>query len=617
MGFRDFIRVRILGSSLVIPNTNDIFTLFVYEFKNSFPFLLYLAFVVLFIISSCWLGWRRSKKTYLLYTLGFSLIFCAFVLQKSTSIELKKNSKTSFLTSNEKTTASVLHSFLKKSKRIYHKVENLIGVDKGSLLLGNQKTSPSKIGISNLKVLGNDKDLVLISQHKKGHHNIKHTTKNNKKNDVKNVICVEPKVNTKESHIKDEDCKKSYNEKQSRITNDSTIDYLIKLQEVFVDQKENMIGLKRLINNLSQLESKSKEEMTSFKVNFDDFMKRGKVIETEMLGFNAPIRFLPAEYENLINEIDKYFYLTKHLKNEKFNPIPLIYVENILKTRKILDGRNNEEIINTDKVYKHIKYIKILALVLTLLIIANFVVVLLDISALHIFISPCLSLVFCLFIISGIVALLDAQILDRNCKTGTVKDCNFDLDKSNDYVQNIRRTEFLTQSEVFKNDVHESLKGSEKRTYELNNYIRVLMKDRLYEKIEVFVNLFDKIIFVNENFDDLTGHKIDSDSFYVNIRNMIKSLEAIKNMFSEDLKEEALKIFTNELKYCYFILKQKDEIVSKTKSIILGKTQRKSNKKVKGCLKVLEELCITRDKLDEIFLFITIFSPLLLWSIIL
>lgn len=608
MSVRDYLRIKILGSSLVIPNTNDLIPLLKYEMRNSFMFLLYIAFVVVIVVSSIFIGIRRNKKTYLLYILGFSLIYCAFILQKGTSIQPKNKKKASFLIDkkSEKGRSSMLTTFLAKTKVIYKKAEGLIGIDKKSMLHGGRRHKKSHLRMVEVT----NEDLNFPEAQQTHVQYLKSTP-----------MCVPLKVNTTESrtiNLKEVDClKKDTNLQNKAIITDSTIDYLNKLQEVFIDYKENTINLKKFINRLSEIEKRTKEEMTRFKINFDEFIKQGKVIETEMLGFNAPIRFLNSEYENLVNEVDKYFYLTRNLKDEKYNPIPLIYIENILKTRKVLDSSNNENIINTDRIYKHIYYIKILVMILTLLVIANFVVLILDITALQVFVTPLLCFIFCLFIFSSVIILLDAQLLDRNCKTGTVKDCNFDLENTNDYIDNIRRTEFLTQSEIFKTDIEESLKGSERATVHLNNYVNSLMKDRLNEKIGVFQNLFDKIIFVNENFDDLTKHKVDSNIFYSNIQNMIRSLDTIKNIFSENIKEDSLKLYSNEVKYYYFVAKQKNEVVSKTKSIILGKQQRKSNHKVRECLSILENVCRTRDKLDEMFVFITIFTPILLFCIIL
>lgn len=611
MSVRDFLRIKILGSSLVIPNTNDLIPLFMYELRNHFMFLLYLVFIVLIVVSCVLIGIRRNKKTYLLYILGFSLIYCAFILQKGTSIQAKNKKKKSFLINKtpERGFSSTLKSFLHKTKLLYRKAEGLLGVDRKSMLHG-------------------------VSRHKKHHvHKFELENENFPLPEVEKVshfhiqqlkdkpVCIPSKVSTNESahlNLKEVDCRKeNSNLLHKDIVYDSTLDYLNKLQEVFIDYKENTINLKRFINRLSEIEKRSKEEMNKFKINFDEFLKLGKVIESEMLGFNAPIRFLNSEYENLVNEVDKYFYLTRNLKDEKYNPIPLIYIENILKTRKVLDSSNNENIINTDRIYKHIKYIKILVVILTLLIIVNFVILILDVASIQIFITPILCFIFSLFIFSSVIILLDAQLLDRNCKTGTVKDCNFDLDNTNEYVDNIRRTEFLTQSEVFKNDVDESLKGSERVTVHLNNYIKILLKDRLYEKINVFENLFDKIVFVNEKFDDLTKNKIDGNAFYANIQNMLRSLDVLKNIFTENIKEDSLQLFTNEVRYYYFLTKQKNEVVSKTKSIILGRQQRRSNHKVRECLTILENVCRTRDKLDEMFVFITVFTPILLFSIIL
>lgn len=593
MSLRDFLRRKICGSSLVIPNTNEFWKIFRFEATNRFTFLLYLLFILILIAFSVWLCIRNTRKSYLLLTIGLSFVFCAFILQKMTSFNLENRENRNLLLRNELKKDSWLISrfkkFISQTSNFYKRAEHLVGFEKKSFLESN----------------------INIRHHKKKHRKVHKTTRNAGLVDGK-AVCVTTKENS--TNINDPECDDQNDRVQKR---DKSEKYLTRLHEVFIDHKKNSIEQIQFINRLAQLEIKVKENLSQFKTSFDNFLSKGKEIESEMLGFNAPIRFLNTEYENLSNEIEKYFSLIKNFENEKPSLVPITYLENILKTRKIFDETNENNIIDTKNLLEHNRYIKMLVIILIVILIVVFVIMILEISFMMIFIIPIISLICSLLLVASIVILLDAQILDRNCKTGTVKDCNFDIMQADEYMKDIRRTEFVNQSEIFKNDIEQVQSASEKRTKAFQDYTNLLMKDRLREEIGVFLNLFDKIVFVNENFDSLTENKIDSDAFYVDINKMIKILEKFKDMFTQDIKEEALKMLMNEYKFCYFIKQEKDEIVSRTKSIMLGSPHKKSNLKIKNCISILEDLCRSRDRLDVVFNSIMIFVPLVLISLFL
>lgn len=279
--------------------------------------------------------------------------------------------------------------------------------------------------------------------------------------------------------------------------------FLDVFSNVFVKKAKNELDFQVFLKELKNMKMELDKLITDFKIEFDNFNAMSKTIQTELFALNSSPKYFSFEYNDLKNEIEKFFNISSVKQNNRQADL-LSYIKNVVNLKDINDNSKFENDSNNilKQIFK-LRYIylgmSIIALIFLIFSILEYQIYL---GFFHILI--CIFLSFTIII--SVCILLYVQVLDKDCKSGRIKGCKMYLNNGSKYVTNLRKTELFRESQIFKNDLDNILEST---NLNLQNFIHGLFNEKVSHKILVFNNLFDKIIFVRDEFKSITNNKIN------------------------------------------------------------------------------------------------------------
>lgn len=594
MVIREYLRTLILGSSLLLPDKNRLTELFTYEITNNINFAVYILIIIIFNIILLVFIFKSQRFANLSLGYGFLLILCGLVLHKIKVIE--------FLTNN---------GIRLKEKSKINYLSHLVGFEKNkmSAFLTEEYSNPFKPKIYVDKPSINMKNLV---DSKNDHESdTSSSQENSKKRSFKKIVksfTKQPRFGIKQ--IKQPLKVKQFHQLQLNADtlpklvtmNINQYNYsLIFLNDIRTILNQKLKNEKNLIIFYKNLEEQKKAIdilITDFSKKFDNFTKMSKLISAELFALNSSPKYFKFELNDLKLEVDKFFKIRQSIHKDN-NLSILNYIDNILNLQKV--NKDMQFVGNNDQIIKNV--IKTRFLFLCIAIVCLFFICCTALNYYRcyqlLYITICMILVLLSFL--SILFLLYAQILDKDCKSGRVVGCKMYLNSGSKYTAKLRQSELFKESETFKKNLEEFLKDTNENLKSLQNYIVNLSNENISYRVLIFKNLFDKILFVRDDFPEIVKSKIDTKKYFELIKDMYNILDQLLYKLNSKIKEEILEIFIKEIGYGYYINSDKQLLVDNVISLLSQKRNDEDLKLSAKCGSILDKLCMSKEYIENIF----------------
>lgn len=634
------LRLSILGEPLLKPSQPSPYRLFLYEASLNLIFWIYLLCLILLACAGTFMMYRKrwnAGSNTLLYTIGFLLIFCSYDLQKITEIERLLNMSARITGPREKQRfwEGRFFPWNKKNGRKFPFEKGLSGLVDGYDSLPRfrvEQVSPGQInevpslrksapelrnvedvvGIGNVNVvkrMGYNRNTVpVISKVEDSAYKMLGPRQNPTTEKKKVELIVKDNVKRNKPAASGE-FSRGYNNALARDVDErereeTPFKNLLRLFE-FKSATDEI--LKKHVLDLRETEKRVKADMDQFTEMFKKFMKEAEKIELEMLAFNAPTKYLNMVFNELRTEVKKYF---NSLPEPKIHHEVPIYLSALMKN---YNGANTGN-INTDgirPIIRYDNYMVLLFIIQVLCCLFLFIAVLVRLDVVIFTMRPIVSICLIATVMLNVVLLLTGQMLDRNCKAATVEGCNFNQILNR--VDRATKSEMMTRINGLERELEMVIEETNRTTKILKKYIEDVIGENVNSKISVFSNLFNKITFVYEDFNHLTGNKVNKDEFYSYIRMMNKSLEGIATLLRLSEYRDMVDIYANELAFSFWLRADREIIIRSIKDIIEARPSAGIGMSRKWCVNALQSICDARDGTDYLFSLIFFGGPVFLF----
>jgi len=642
------IRLYILGEPLLKPSQHSPQDLFVLEFPSNATFDAYLATVVILMCIGIWLVvFKRPREdgTSLLYVIGFMLIFCSYCLQKAIELNKLINKATidaevpeqewfwrkwiyprsqnhaviadrnahaesgilehntggisSYLTlifnskdtkANRRNTVSVnaqrKHNDQGKAESMHSVQRSIVGTDvsgcagKKSSLECTKETD--SIGVENPSLHQYATDMMLSTSSM--HTDPKHSGSGSRlvtslydeklafANSFETMSGAESKVEKREVTLRN----------LMRI-----FEYKYKIDE----------DLKKHTSIIRKAEAQTNKILEEFSVTFQAFMKEAEKIEMEMIGFNASTRYLRISFNELKAEIKKYFY-----------GVPdVVALNGVLQYLSRLEENYHKESEGKGDVGAAVEYEGYFLLYIAIqtgCCLLFFMAVLLKIRSGITVLRPVVSIFLILGMLISILFLLSAQMLDRDCKSGSVNGCNF----THTFVREVEGVEASKKGEL-KEQLDVMAINSRMLSNELQAYVLRIADANFSSKMAVFSNLFNKIMFVYDDFEHLTAKKVKKDEFYGYVKMMNRQLEVIGKYLDVSVQKDMIGIYAEENAFSFWLDTDKDSVVELVRTITGLDAEDSEGMPSRWCVDALQAICDAKDVFDSLFMLMLAAGP--------
>lgn len=374
------------------------------------------------------------------------------------------------------------------------------------------------------------------------------------------------------------------------------------LMKIFQFKAETDESLQKHLLNFKSVETQVSKILEEFSKIFKPFMKEAEKIEGEMVEFNASTRYLNISANELKAEIKKCFFdLPKFKANRE--------IPNYLST--LARNYQNSESVESGDIGPIIRYenfmmfLLVVEMVLSLLL---FLAVLAKLEVAAYILKPAVSVGLIVVTLLSVIFLLNGQMLDRTCKSGAIKGCSF----TPTLIDGVKRLEVVSKADDLEGQLGLILKESEYITEVLRLYVRTMIDTRVNAKISVFSNLFNKILFVYDDFDNLTKRKVDKNTFYNYIKMMSRLLENIASLLELSERKDMVDIYANERAFLFWLNGEKGAVVESIREITEAGPPDRSGMPPKWCSNALESICDARNAVDILFLLTLLGGPVFL-----
>ncbi|CAD26285.1 hypothetical protein [Encephalitozoon cuniculi GB-M1] len=614
------LRLFILGEPLLRPSQPSPFQLFMQETRSNVRFDIYL--LVLLVIACLGLAlafFRNSRDggNALLYAIGFLLIFCSYNLQK-------------VIEANRMLNKSVPHTDAAESSWSWRrwippwgiKLGSSLRIAHGSSLLSNagllglpEKTgmasrmSPYAVphGIEQEKLEGvnpspeeaSRKSGSLVTSRRESPGTRTEENPSIRKRD--NLEADDSSSDHQKSPVLKIARPSIANRRMdSAEKKEALLGNLMKIFQLKVETDES---LQRHVLNLKNIEMQVNKILEEFTKVFKIFMKEAEKIESEMVGFNASTRYLNISLNELKVEIKKYF--SNLPKSRASREIP-----NYLST--LARNYHNNEDIGSGDMGPMIRYescMMFLLAVQMVLCLLLFLAALAKLDAVTSILRPVVSVGLVVVTLLSAVFLLSGQMLDRSCKSGSVRGCSF----TPALIDGVKRLEVVSKADDLEDQLDAILKETGYVTEALSLYVKAMMDTRVNAKMSVFSNLFNKILFVYDDFGHLTKKKVDKNTFYGYIKIMSRLLENIASLLEFSEQKDMVDIYVNERAFLFWLNADKGSVVESIREITEAGPIDRSGMPPKWCVNALQGICDAKDSVDALFLLTLIGGPIFLF----
>ncbi|KAL7346151.1 hypothetical protein P7C65_03s4g04470 [Encephalitozoon intestinalis] len=607
------LRLLILKEPLLRPPQQSPFRLFIQETKTNLRFDIYLFLLLLITCFGLALIFFRSSRdggNVLLYTIGFLLIFCSYNLQKV--IEANRMLGKSLPNSNSSTWFwSAWGNPWRVKFRDSFERSHLSNLLSHISLTGHSEKESTASHLALYKNLGTEEERQKEENPSTKGRDIRKKTTLATLERKSPSIPVEKKSSVKE---------RTYSEGVSggghqvsmvfKAQGQSTINrnagngekrkvFLGNLMKIFQFKAENDENLKRHVLNLRNIEIQVERILEEFTNVFKLFMKEAEKIEDEMVEFNASTRYLNISLNELRMEIKKYF---SNLPNARASQEILNYLSTLARNYQDSENTGGGDIRPVIRYENKIMFFLGVQMVLCLVL---FLAALARLEAITSILKPIVSVGLIVVTLSSVPFLLNGQMLDRSCKSGSIKGCSF----TSTHIGGVTRLEVVSKANGLESQLGAILKESEYIAEILRLYVKSMMDTRVNAKMSVFSNLFNKILFVYDDFDHLTKRKVEKGMFFSYIKMMSRLLENITGLLEFSERKDMVDIYVNERAFLFWLSADKDSVVESIREITEAGPQNRSEMPPKWCVCALEGICDGKDGMDILFLLTLIGGP--------
>lgn len=365
---------------------------------------------------------------------------------------------------------------------------------------------------------------------------------------------------------------------------------------------------------------KTTEEARRFDSNLRKFFGMSAKIEKEMRSFNASIENCNIFRVELLNHLKSMSSLKNVLENLNYRDGTDSELNNIFRVKS--NSPRGLEVHEDNAYARHSSMLNafwvflVLQFALGLLLIYSAIV-----RNDSIFIAR-LLVVICLVLdlLSSIFFMIQAHFLDKNCILGHVSGCesNFSVGFA-DFAASTN-IDLKSNSSKRLENVSRSLEKIQYRTESTVAALRSLFEENPVAEFEkrsiYFINLFGKIRFVEDDFDELTHAKVNKSEFFKLIETMELELSQIHlNLKIIDFKK-LLDFYAREMVFLNFVKNEKASVLISIENQIEGNKLLESSQKTSRCEQKKANLCYQKDTFD--FTFMTLlFGPIILMVLLL
>jgi hypothetical protein len=620
------LRTVLVGESLIVPPQRSPWRLFLYELSINRIFALYVALLLLTAVLVIYLLCKkrmRHTSTVMLYIVGFMLIYTSFCLQKISEINMLLRSS---VKPKEESTAERTESFkdapgnensffglLIGAKHSFH------GMRLSGLRLGEDLRSGGALRESSGRRIDRCKEKAKKTEiaedsmpTKKANPNVAHviveesrpkeeTYRHSGRAPSEEGTALGPVDTHMLSTIK-------FRSTQSRgaYTNEKER-YLRRLLEVFEFKVGTDQSLQSYAANLSKVQKQVEYGKLEFSKALSEFLKEASKIDTELLSFDVSIKHLDSLEDELNTEIAKFFAPIPTTKIHYEVPVYLnVLIRNYASRGAPASGR-------LGPIIRYEVYVKVVLFIQTLCCLALFIAILVHFDPLSRILKPTVVVCLLLTALFNLMLLMDAQMLDRNCVSGAVEGCRFSQSLVDRTVNNPKTSEMMSRFEELDAQLSALIKDSDDKASALKSHIENIVSEDVAYKALVFNNLFDKLIFIEEDFDHLTGGKADKGRIYRSVHKMREELENIMNDLKQTRYRDTIDLFASESAFGFWLKTQKESALNGIKKVMEMNVDKRSSMPAKWCFAALQNVCYARDAAEDLFALIFIACPVFLF----
>lgn len=604
------LRLMILEEPLLRPSQPSPLRLLVQEAMSNIRFdvyLLVLLAVVCLGLAFILLKRPRDEGNALLYTMGFLLIFCSYNLQKA--IEINKMLSRSI---SHPDPAGNGWSWGKWLNPWGMRLGSSLGVNPGSHLLSStgflrasakDGAAPQMASYMSSHEEGLEKPRVEDPALKEGvtkkNSSLVALTKKSPSHHGKE----NPRVRRhRPSIVIPSRGRQTPSDSMVEISRAPAIDVLARggekkegvlrnLMKIFQFKMETDESLQRRVLALRATEIQVNKVLEEFVKVFKLFMKEAEKIESEMVAFNASTRYLGISLNDLKMEIRKCF---SNLPEVGINREVPSYLSTLSRN---YHGSEDTSGGDVSPIARYERYVVLFLMVQVVLCLFLFLAALAKVEAAISVLRPVVSISLMGMALASAVLLLSGQMLDRSCKSGSVKGCSF----TPTLIDGVKRLEVVSRSDDLRTQLEAVVKESSQVAQTLGIYVKDMMDTRVNAKISVFSNLFNKVFFVYDDFDHLTGGKVDKDVFYGYIRMMSKLLENIAGLLDASGQKGMVDLYAGEKAFLFWLNADKDSVVESIRRITEAGPSHRSGMPSRWCVGALQSICDSKDEVDDMF----------------
>lgn len=222
---------------------------------------------------------------------------------------------------------------------------------------------------------------------------------------------------------------------------------------------------------------------------------------------------------------------------------------------------------------------------------------------------------FALNALVGISFMIYANFFDKDCILGRVPGCNSIFSKN--------FTEFAKSANIDLKPLQKAKIGSlrdkldqikSKTGSSINILTTFFEEDYLSEFSKhnlIFMNLIDKIKFVQDDFDELTHSKVDRKQFFL----LLESIQSRLVQMNVNLKlldrKFMFEFYTRESIFSNFIALEKESILESVEKQMEGTNQQINKQKKIECGRLLSKMCEQKNALDNLSVLMIVGSVIL------
>lgn len=611
MNILDQLRVWILGDPIKVDTTKTLTETFMEYMLDSNVLVCLIIFTVLYVLTNLLLLMshkRKDRGKYYFYTAGCFLIFTAIVYKYSYEVILnttkpgngavayglrKINSALRLVDDNlTEVFDSWLHSsnknrmFLKSSA-----FDNLNGVQKVDMntlqsihnstfntehrdgsAFNEQNISPQIIATPNTE--NKIEEDIKQKQNSEESNEVKPAPTINKKNgDAKlkssnsktNSAKIEAKTNeTSEETDSDEEENSSEikegDRKQESVEEKEMGLYMKKVSKILEVERKANTEFKEKTTSYKKTFTRIDKDWEKFQTIFNEWYTEASKIEDEMNSFNAPIRNMRAVENDMEDDIDSILKLRQTFSKLTFNKED----EQLNRLHANYKKKNEESTHKSTSTNSAIVFITVYFLFHV--IFACYFVITIICKLDYNFVFRCITYAcLALDVFFGIYMLVYAHVLDKICVIGEIEGCKRTF--SDGFVDfaafaglDLKNTGNAQKEKIY-SDINQIQVKAEAVAGELKKYLGESKMLKFHLKAVVFIQTFNKIEFVKDEFELLTNNKVNKKQFFEQIDDMKRLLENLSVVLENQLHSKVLlDTFAREVSFLTFIKTEKDSL---------------------------------------------------------